>query len=117
LHNAYITEATSWGVQGLALKLVFLLGAMVAAYRTTVRCRQEGRTDDALVGMCVIAAAVGFLIHSFFGAFFNNEWSYWLVAFLVRYREVYRVVEQPAPQVQLPATMQVARERLVLDSA
>jgi hypothetical protein len=117
LHNAYITEATSWGAQGLALKLVFLLGAMVAAYRTTARCRQEGRTDDALVGMCVIAAAVGFLIHSFFGAFFNNEWSYWLIAFLVRYREVYRVVEQPAPQVQLPATMQVARERLVLDSA
>jgi O-antigen ligase len=93
LHNGYLTEATEWGIQGLALRLVFLISALIAAYRTTTRCRLEGRLNDALMGLCFIVAAAGFLIHCFFGSFISNEWGYWIVPILLRYAELYEVPE------------------------
>lgn len=89
LHNGYLTEATSWGVQGLSLQLVFIGGALLAAYRTSNRCRLQGDTNSALIGICVIVATAGLLIHSMFGSFLGNEWGYWLVALLVRYSEMF----------------------------
>jgi putative inorganic carbon (hco3(-)) transporter len=93
LHNGYLTEATSWGVQGLILKLFFIGGALLVAYRTSARCRDEGRVGDALVGICVIVSMFALLIHSMFGTFLSNEWGYWLVPLLLRYGELYRMPE------------------------
>lgn len=90
LHNGYLTIATSWGIQGLVLHLVFVLGAMVAAYRTSEACRRAGLAHDALVGTCVIVGGIALLIGSVFGSFLPNEWCYWLVAYLVRYSEMYK---------------------------
>lgn len=90
LHNGYLTIATSWGVQGLVLHLIFVLGGMVAAYRTSEACRLAGRAHDALIGTCVIVGGIALLIGSVFGSFLPNEWCYWLVAYLVRYSEIYR---------------------------
>jgi putative inorganic carbon (hco3(-)) transporter len=99
LHNGFLTEATEWGIQGLLLRLIFVGGALAAAYRTTNRCRQEGRTEDALLGICLIVSLAGFLITCVFGSFLRNEWGYWIVALLVRYGEVYRVAEiAPVPR-------------------
>ncbi len=110
LHNGYLTVATSWGVQGLALHMVFILGAMVAAYRTSERCRIAGREHDALVGICVVAGGVALLITSIFGSFLPNEWCYWVAAYLVRYAELYdpespdlSAATQEHMQVQVPA--------------
>jgi O-antigen ligase len=104
LHNGYLTEATDWGLQGLFLKLMFIGAALVAAFRTSARCRLDGRLDAALIGVCLIASASGFLIHTVFGAFLANEWAYWIVALLVRYSELYRVQEPAAVTVASPAT-------------
>jgi O-antigen ligase len=93
LHNGYLTEATEWGIQGLLLRLLFLGAALRAAFRTSNLCRREGRTEDALMGICIIVAAAGYLIHCMFGSFMSNEWGYWIVALLVRYGELYRVPE------------------------
>ncbi len=89
LHNGYLTEATSWGIQGLALQLVMIFGAIRAAYRTSSRCRLAGQPDNALIGVCMVVAVIGFLIHTLFGSFLGNEWGFWLVALLVRYSEMY----------------------------
>ena len=89
LHNGYLTEATSWGIQGLAIQLLMLATAGLAAYRTSDRCRVSGDTNGALVGICLVASLIGFLIHSMFGSFLGNEWGYWLVALLVRYSELW----------------------------
>jgi putative inorganic carbon (hco3(-)) transporter len=94
LHNGYLTEATDWGVQGLVLKLVFSFGAMLMAYRTLERCRSAGRLDDALVGISFIVAFSGFLIICMFGSYLSSEWAYWIVAYLVRYSEVYAVPDE-----------------------
>jgi O-antigen ligase len=96
LHNGYLTEATDWGIQGLFLKLLFFGTAIAAAFRTSNRCRLEGRLDDALVGICVLVSALGFLLHCIFGSFLSNEWAYWVVALLVRYSEVYQTAETSA---------------------
>jgi hypothetical protein len=45
------------------------------------------------MGICVLVAAFGFLIHCVFGSFMASEWGYWLVALLVRYGEVYQVAD------------------------
>jgi hypothetical protein len=90
LHNGYLTIATNWGVQGLVLHLIFVLAAMTAAYRTSETCRRAGLTHDALVGTCVIVGGIALLIGSVFGSFLPNEWCYWLVAYLVRYADIYR---------------------------
>ena len=94
LHNGYLEEATEWGVQGLFFRLMFVGAAALLAYRTVNRCRQEGRTTDALMGMCFLTGGAGFLIHCVFGSFLSNEWGYWIVALMVRYGELYRVPEQ-----------------------
>jgi hypothetical protein len=96
LHNGYLTEATDWGIQGLFLKLLFFGGAIAAGFRTSNRCRVEGRLDDALMGICVLASALAFLIHCLFGSFLSNEWAYWVVALLVRYSEIYQTADSAA---------------------
>ena len=101
LHNAYLTEATDWGVQGLLIKLVFVGGAIMLAYRTSKQCRLANQPHDALVGICFVVSAAGFLIVSVFGAFFSDEWLYWLVALLVRYSQIY---EAPAAAVAIEAS-------------
>jgi putative inorganic carbon (hco3(-)) transporter len=89
LHNGFLTEATSWGVQGLLLRLVLFGAAIFAALRTSNRCRLHGRAEDAMIGLCVVATAMGFLVHNMFGVFLTNEWSYWIIALLVSYHQLY----------------------------
>jgi len=90
LHNGYLTEATSWGVQGILLHLTLFVSAFAAALSTSKRCRQVGDVNGALIGVCLTVAAAGFLIHSMFGSFLSNEWGFWTAALLVRYGELYR---------------------------
>jgi hypothetical protein len=94
LHNGYLTEATDWGVQGLIIKFFFMGGAIAAAYRTMKRCRDGGRTIDALVGISFLASVVGFMIVCIFGSYLGNEWAFWIAAFLVRYGEIYAEPKQ-----------------------
>lgn len=108
LHNGYLTEATSWGIQGITLHLVLFGSALVAALRTSNRCRLRGDVNDALVGVCIVVAGAAFLIHSMFGSFLSNEWGFWVVALLVRYSELYAAAEVPAeaPVTGVPAGAQ-----------
>jgi putative inorganic carbon (HCO3(-)) transporter len=105
LHNGYLTDATDWGVQGLALKLLFVGAAVAAAHRTSKKCRLAGQADHALVGITLISAVVGDLVATVFGSFLNSEWVFWLAACLVRYSELYAVEE--APQSTVSPTMPV----------
>lgn len=107
LHNGYLTIATDWGVQGLVLHLTFFLGAMLAAYRTSERCRKLGLEHDALIGICVIVGGIALLIGSIFGSFLPNEWCYWLAAYLIRYSEIYDpTANTDTAVVQTPAAEQ-----------
>lgn len=108
LHNGYLTEATDWGVQGLFLKIALFVTAIVGAYKTCEKCRKEGRTQDALLGLCVTTTAVGFLIHCSFGAFLNNEWGFWILALLTRYSAVYAESDDIASSAPAEGTRSTA---------
>jgi len=105
LHQGYLTEATDWGIQGLLLKLAMFWLAFRAAFRTEELCRREGRVNDALTGLCIMTAAIGLSIHCFFGDFLASEWTYWIMALMVRYSEVYKVPEAKAADEPLPAVV------------
>ena len=66
------------------------------------------------MGICIIVATAGYMIHCLFGSFISNEWGYWIVPLLIRYAELYKVpaevgvpaqVEEPSDvsQVSQPA--------------
>jgi putative inorganic carbon (hco3(-)) transporter len=93
LHNGYLTEATDWGVQGLVLKLSLFLVAILAAYRTCEKCRKENRVEEGLLGLCVVTMAVGHMIHCMFGSFLDHEWTFWILALLARYADLYAMPE------------------------
>jgi O-antigen ligase len=97
LHNGYLTEATDWGIQGLLLKLFVFVVAIVIAYRTLEKCRREERLLDALLGLCLVTTAIGYLIHCFFGAFLDHEWGHWILALLVRYGALYKEAAEVVP--------------------
>jgi O-antigen ligase len=101
LHNGYLTEATSWGVQGLVLRLIFISAAALAAYRTSRKCQEEGRVADALLGNCCLVALTAFLISSVFGSYIQSEWSYWIEAVLIGYSRVYKVPEAVVKPVEV----------------
>jgi len=96
LHNGYLTEATDWGVQGLILKMLFIGGALLAAYRATNQARLDGRIEDSLIGMSIFVSGAALMIHCLFGSFLSNEWTYWIAALLMRYSELYSKEESPA---------------------
>jgi putative inorganic carbon (hco3(-)) transporter len=109
LHNGFMTEATDWGIQGLVLKMLAFGYALLIAYRTAEKCRREERVQDALLGLCLMTTAIGFLIHCMFGAFLDHEWGYWILALLVRYGALYHQAEEAAPaQTPVLATRPVA---------
>jgi len=109
LHNGFMTEATDWGIQGLLLKVIAFWYALLIAYRTAEKCRREDRVQDALLGLCLVTTAIGFLIHCMFGAFLDHEWGYWILALLVRYGALYDKAEEAATeQTPVLATRPVA---------
>jgi putative inorganic carbon (hco3(-)) transporter len=96
LHNGFMTEATDWGIQGFLLKMFAFAVALSIGYRTAEKCRREERVMDALLGLCLVTTAIGFLIHCMFGAFLDHEWGYWILALLVRYGALYHEAEGAA---------------------
>jgi O-antigen ligase len=97
LHNGFITEATDWGIQGFLLKMFAFGVALSIGYRTAEKCRKEERLLDALLGICLVTTAIGYLIHCMFGAFLDHEWGYWILALLVRYGALYENAAEVVP--------------------
>ena len=89
LHEGFLTEATNWGLQGLALRLAFLASSAMCAYKTLRFQFKMGDSQIAFFGSCILASMVGFMITALFGDFVHLEWSYWIAALAVVYANVY----------------------------
>ena len=89
VHNGFINDAAEWGLQGLALHLLFIASGVwlmlrVARYRNSIGDRHGAVTCAAMIG-----AMVAFLITCIFGDFLDAEWGYWIVALMVGYARLY----------------------------
>ena len=81
------------------------------AYKGIKRTREAGLASESVMGMCTFAAAFGFLITCIFGSFLNNEWSYWIVALMMRYAEIYAPQQRSVEAVPRPAPFEAAQRR------
>ncbi len=89
VHNGYINEACEWGVQGLALRLIFIGAAFFCLVRTVKRCRDEHRLDPALLGAGMAAGMAAFMVTCVFGDRLDAEWGYWLPALMIAHTRLY----------------------------
>ncbi|MGD9856761.1 MAG: O-antigen ligase family protein [Planctomycetaceae bacterium] len=117
VHNGFINEACDWGVQGIVLRMAFLLGALMLLRRTGVRAARRGDQFATMAACGLIAGMAGFLIQSIFGDFVDNEWGYWMAALAVAHASVcavgrsnsvgpwgqFMMVPVPDPVIQSPA--------------
>jgi O-antigen ligase len=85
VHNGFLDEACSWGIQGLMLRMAFLITAAFVAWKTARFCADCGETAWALFGFCTIAATSAILVTSMFGTFLALEWGYLLAILQVLY--------------------------------
>lgn len=84
-HNGFINEATEWGVQGLALKVVFFVGALIVIRRARQRTRDP---DLALFGACLNGSITAFLGTCVFGDYLEQEWGFWVVGIAIAFHRL-----------------------------
>lgn len=98
VHNGYLNEACEWGIQGLALRLMFLLTIFAATYRAMAYVERMGDAEFAFLGSCLCSALVCFLIVVLFGDGLDAEWGFWWAGLSVAY---IRLAYATAPQAVL----------------
>ena len=91
VHNGLLNEACEWGLQGFALRMMFLGFAVTMTRRVMRHQASLGGTGEAVAGSCLIAAVATFVVSSVFGDYLDNEWGYWVPALMVGYARVYGV--------------------------
>ncbi|MCO8122496.1 O-antigen ligase family protein [Stieleria sp. TO1_6] len=87
LHNGYLTEACSWGIQGSLLRL-FLFGTVsLATFRAVRRNRGESSTDsfERLAACSFLSGLSAVMTTSLFGDHFDSEWGLWMIALMMAY--------------------------------
>jgi putative inorganic carbon (hco3(-)) transporter len=79
VHNGYINDAAEWGIQGLALRLVFIGIGVMAAFRVLRMAKRRRDPYDGVLGAALIASFAGFAVTCMFGDFLDAEWAFWVV--------------------------------------
>jgi hypothetical protein len=97
VHNGILNEACEWGLQGWALRMLFIASAMLLARRRVRQHAAQGRNNEAVLGGCLIAAMVAFTCSSMFGDYMDDEWGYWIPALIVAYSRL-STAEAPATE-------------------
>jgi O-antigen ligase len=80
LHNGYLNEACEWGVQGLMLRILFMLGTTLILWRNSRLPCTAGNEYGHLLGAALAAGLLAFLVTCLFGDFLDSEWGYWVAA-------------------------------------
>ena len=89
VHNGFINETCEWGIQGIVLRMTYVIGACVCAWRV-IKFRSEiGDPSTAFLGVGFMASMAAFLLSCFFGDRLDAEWGYWIAALLLCYAKIY----------------------------
>lgn len=105
-HNAFTQVSSELGLQGLAAYLVFMLSPLkklAAVERTLIEKDESGWHYYMAIGLQ--ASIAGFMVSSFFDAVAYNWFIYYLVAYAVSFRRIYRIEKgENTNQKLLPQT-------------
>jgi len=102
IHEWYINEACEWGIQGLFLRLLFLMGGLALLWRITRLSETANDPFARLLGIVFIAGTAAFLVTCLFGDFLDAEWGYWMMTLAVAHA---RLVSIPSTVVQHAASV------------
>jgi len=85
VHNGYVNEACEWGIQGLALRLLWFFTGSILAW-CFIRNHQE--SDDAylflvLTQIALLSGLAAFLVTYMFGDQNSSEWGNWILALML----------------------------------
>ena len=99
VHNGYINEACNWGIQGIFLQMLFMMGGLAVLWRMARSYKTVGDRFSRILGIVLFVGMIGFLGECMFGSFLDAEWGYWCVALAVSHA---RVCGATAPVVASP---------------
>ena len=108
-HNAYTQVSSELGVLGLLAYLIFLVSPfrkLAAIERTVSRKNQFGWYYYLSIGLQ--ASLAGFMVSSFFAAVAYNWFIYYLIAYAVAFRRIYRIGTETEEVSKEPVTTEVA---------
>lgn len=80
IHNGFLNEACEWGLQGLLLRMAFVVGTIVLLWQNTRMPRAPGDEFGHLLGAALFSGLCAFLVTCLFGDFLDSEWGYWITA-------------------------------------
>jgi hypothetical protein len=76
-------------VQGLALKLLFMMAGAWLVVRTAWRRGAAYNPEVIILASCLLTSLVVVLATSLFADFLDNEWGFWIVGFMLGFARAY----------------------------
>lgn len=83
LHNGFLQEATSWGIQGLFLRLLWFFCAIRMAYDARRQKMLKSSKFLFVTQLGILTGLAAFLGTAMFTSVFDAEWGFWLIALAV----------------------------------
>ncbi len=100
VHNGFINEAAEWGIQGLSLRLLFILSSTIVALRLMSARLRVSDVSTSFLCAALVTSITGFLAASMFIDSLDSEWGYWIPALMVA---IDRVARSEAPEAAATA--------------
>ncbi|MDF1841522.1 MAG: O-antigen ligase family protein [Rubripirellula sp.] len=105
LHNGFLQDATSWGIQGLFLRLLWFYYAIRMAYDARRQKMRESGKFLFVTQLGVLTGLAAFLGTAMFTSVFDAEWGFWLVALAVCSALIYEY-ENNDNEASMPAPVE-----------
>ena len=85
IHNGYVTEMASWGIQGGLLRIGLLVTVLFAMWKSLRASEPQNREEmfDSLTACSLLAGLSALLISSCFGDHLDSEWGIWVAALML----------------------------------
>ena len=85
MHNGYLTEMCSWGIQGGILRYALFFVAILATWRMLRANRDPSpeRVFDSLAACAFLSGTAALLVSSCFGDHLDSEWGVWMIALML----------------------------------
>lgn len=105
VHNGYVTEIASWGIQGFVLFMMFLGSVWRMILKGRRAASQRGDAIGVLVFACLAAALAAWMVTGVFGDYMDDEWGFWVAALTFAYSRLQAVAygQVAVPETGAPA--------------
>jgi O-antigen ligase len=115
IHNGFITEMASWGIQGFVLFLLFLGVVWQALLKARRFALERGDAQGVLVLACMGASLAAWMMSSVFGDYLDDEWGFWTAA--LSYAYIRLLALRHGATAPVPAAAAAAPHRVVVGAA